>query len=318
MSVKVVIFGHSTLDSVIRTDESAYFRVAGGAGLYAASGAAYWCENHEVGICAKLGKQFREEELAVILRNKGIDASGLVRMDREGIKLWMLFDDDGYRHFVMQHDSCTRESAAPDPDAVPEAFYREAKGYHFAPMPIESIERILARLDPKRYVQLDPHYEFFYPKFREEWKHILPRVQVILPSEDELCKYFDIPYGQPLAALKTYAMRLADAGPKAVVIKLGKRGAMAYERDSGRCFSIPSCAVNVVDATGAGDTFGGSFLVSHMNGDPLELSMIKGTVGSSLTLEHRGVIENYRLPCGVAAERCKKLQAELMNAIRPI
>ncbi|MDD3400230.1 MAG: carbohydrate kinase family protein [Eubacteriales bacterium] len=318
MSLKAVVFGHSTIDNVIRTDGSAYFGVAGGAGMYAASGASLWCANKEVGISTKLGKQFRKDELESITSNPAMDASGLVQTDRVGIKLWMLFDDDGYRHWVLHHDACTRQSAAPDPDSTPRAYFEEPKGYHFSPLPTTSVEALLEHIQNDRYIQLDPHYEWFFPQYLSDWKRILPRLNTILPSEDELCKFFDISYGRSLDSLKDYAKRLSDMGPSLVVVKLGERGAMVYNRNTDRCILVPSCASNIVDPTGAGDTFGGSFLISRLENDPVEISMIKGAVGASITLEHQGVTEVFRLPHGVAEARYEQNRDALLSKIQEI
>lgn len=312
---KYVVMGHTTLDNVVYTDGRAYFSVAGGAGLYAASGAAYWCANKEVGVVTKLGRQFRAEDYLSICSHPAIDGTGIKRMDREGIKLWMLFDDDGYRHWVLQHDSCSRQSAAPSADDIPDSFIETALGYHFSPLPPDSVEELLERIPKGRYIQLDPHYEWFFPQFAEQWKRILPRIDVALPSEDELCKFFDIPYGQPESVLADYAARLCQMGVKTVIVKMGQRGAMAYDGAKNRCILIPSCAEKVKDATGAGDTFGGSFLVSQTNGGNVELSMAKGSIGASLTLEHEGVMENFALSEDAVQVRCKKNLDKLLNSV---
>ncbi len=318
MGVSYVVMGHTTLDNVISTDGSAYFHVAGGAGLYATSGAAYWCRSKEVGVVTKLGRQFKKEDEDCIKGHAGVDGSGLIRMDRVGIKLWMLFDEDGYRNWVLQHVSWSRESAAPEPQNIPEAYLKSAKGYHLSPLPPESVERLLDCIPKEAYIQLDPHYEWFYPQFLPEWKRILPRLDTVLPSEDELCKFFDIPYGSPLSTILEYAKRLSDMGPETVVVKLGSKGAMVYDGVSNQGILVPSCAEQVIDATGAGDTFGGSFLVSRTEGEPLETAMIKGAVGASLTLEHKGVIENFRLPVGMAQQRYSERVAKLTSSMELI
>ncbi|MDO4543834.1 MAG: carbohydrate kinase family protein [Clostridia bacterium] len=311
MSVSYAVFGHTTLDNVISTDGSAYFRVAGGAGMYAASGAAFWCKDREVGLITKIGARFDPEDERFIRAHRAIDDAALTRMEREGIKLWMLFDDDGYRHWVLQHDSCSREAAAPSVSDIPSGFLDEVRGCHFSPLPPQSVEELIKVVPKGCYVQLDPHYEWFFPKYERQWKRILSRLDTILPSEDELCKFFDIPYGQPISTLKEYALRLADMGPNEVVVKLGERGAFVLERDRGTCTLVPSCARRVVDATGAGDTFGGCYLVGRAGGETPASAMIRGAAGASLTLERKGVMENFRLTAEAAAQRYDECLTEI-------
>jgi 2-dehydro-3-deoxygluconokinase len=54
-------------------------------------------------------------------------------------------------------------------------------------------------------------------------------------------------------------------GPKIVALKLGKEGALVVTPDARR--RIPGRPVKAVDATGAGDTFGGAFLARLLAGD---------------------------------------------------
>lgn len=58
-----------------------------------------------------------------------------------------------------------------------------------------------------------------------------------------------------------------NLGAPAVVLKLGKRGALAAD-GSGR-YMVGGFAVDTVDATGAGDTFDGAFVTEFLGGSPL-------------------------------------------------
>ena len=62
--------------------------------------------------------------------------------------------------------------------------------------------------------------------------------------------------------------RDADAGPLTVVVKLGRDGAIAV-RD-GLLVRCASPSVQVVDATGAGDSFAAGFVAATVSGWPLE------------------------------------------------
>lgn len=66
-------------------------------------------------------------------------------------------------------------------------------------------------------------------------------------------------------------------GPKAIVIKDGKKGAYLYDRDGGRWISgFP--VDEVVDPTGAGDAFAAGFLSGILNGMPHEEAVRQGNV----------------------------------------
>lgn len=58
---------------------------------------------------------------------------------------------------------------------------------------------------------------------------------------------------------------LLDCGPAVVALKLGKDGAYVATRDERRL--VPGFAVEALDATGAGDCFGGAFIARIVAGD---------------------------------------------------
>ncbi|GAA1731294.1 sugar kinase [Microbacterium paludicola] len=64
------------------------------------------------------------------------------------------------------------------------------------------------------------------------------------------------------------AQRIADLGPREVVIKLGERGAYALE--DGRAHEQPPFRVEVADTVGAGDAFVGGYLAERLAGLGLE------------------------------------------------
>jgi sugar/nucleoside kinase (ribokinase family) len=85
------------------------------------------------------------------------------------------------------------------------------------------------------------------------------------------------------------AERILELGPRAVVVKRGAHGATLCTRDA--WFGIPSYPVaNVVDPTGAGDTFAGGFMgYLARSGDTgagaLKRAMVHGSVMASFNVE---------------------------------
>jgi sugar/nucleoside kinase (ribokinase family) len=68
-----------------------------------------------------------------------------------------------------------------------------------------------------------------------------------------------------------------------VVLTLGELGAVVFPRDNGSLIFVPALAVEVVDATGAGDTFAGVFLALWMHGAPLGQAARHAAIAASLT-----------------------------------
>jgi len=84
------------------------------------------------------------------------------------------------------------------------------------------------------------------------------------------------------------AVRLQSLGPSTVVIKKGSSGAVLYhgeERVSIDAFPVKE----VIDTTGAGDTFGGGFISALASGGTFRDALIKGSALASICVEGFGV-----------------------------
>ena len=109
-------------------------------------------------------------------------------------------------------------------------------------------------------------------------------------------------------------------GPRVVVLKMGARGALLATAREPEIWLVPSAArqEDIVDFTGAGDSFCGSFLFHYVDGmDPLDCS-IRGAVTSSLVMEGWGVLSTLRIPQGTAEERLMLVQEEVRRGIQRI
>ena len=86
---------------------------------------------------------------------------------------------------------------------------------------------------------------------------------------------------------------ILELGPKFVVIKKGEHGAMCFSRDA--TYVLPAFPTpNVLDPTGAGDSFAGGmmgFLASHRELSPqaMKLALAYGTLTASFNVEAFGL-----------------------------
>ena len=72
--------------------------------MNAAAGASYWAKDGEVGLVTRRASVMPPALLEPLARHPGLDIEGVRVMEGEGIKLWLLYDLDGYRHWVKHHD----------------------------------------------------------------------------------------------------------------------------------------------------------------------------------------------------------------------
>jgi len=102
-----------------------------------------------------------------------------------------------------------------------------------------------------------------------------------LPNEAEAMAYTRTDSAR--AALGT----LAELVPVAVVTR-GGEGAVAVDQETGEYAEVPALPVNVLDATGAGDVFGASFVAASLDGWPLEERLKFAVLAAGLSVQHHG------------------------------
>ena len=108
------------------------------------------------------------------------------------------------------------------------------------------------------------------------------------------------------------AVQLQGLGPSTVVIKKGSSGAVLFHGEEK--VSIGAYPVkDVIDTTGAGDTFGGGFVSALASGGTFRDALIKGSALASICVEGFG-IESLLV---VNLEEIKKLEKFLHSALSP-
>jgi sugar/nucleoside kinase (ribokinase family) len=145
-----------------------------------------------------------------------------------------------------------------------------------------------------RFVALDS-MNYWIESARDELVDIIGQVDCVLLNDAELRQLT----GRP--NLLTAARDVQLLGPRVVVAKQGEYGAAMITPDS--FFSLPAFPLeNVVDPTGAGDTFAGGFLgyvARHVDqgltDDVLRQAMAYGTALASFSVEEFGTDRVARL-----------------------
>ena len=109
------------------------------------------------------------------------------------------------------------------------------------------------------------------------------RSDICLPSHDDLAAITGL--AEPEALLD----HCLGLGAGIVALKAGDRG--AWVADANRRVHIAPHACTPVDATGAGDTFGGAFVARLLAGDDIEAAGRYAAVAAALSTEGFGAVE---------------------------
>jgi ribokinase len=105
-----------------------------------------------------------------------------------------------------------------------------------------------------------------------------------------LLPWFSGDISDGLAQLAAKARTAGPRGPELVIVTLGTEGAAAIARD-GAIVRAPALPVDVVDTTGAGDSFVGSFLAAWLNDCPLPQALALACAAGSLQVTRFGAQE---------------------------
>ena len=244
-------------------DEAAL--VLGGSGSIMACGAARL--GLSVGIAACVGDDALGRFTVEALSDGGVDVGAVqVLPGATGVTVALARADD--RAILTARGAL----AALDPSSVPEELLAHARHVHIAspflqPRLRAGLEPLIARAHAAgASVSLDPGWD---PA--ERWE-LATGVDVLLPNAQE---------AQALGG----AAALASSGPL-VAVKLGPEGAAGYVGTE--VVRVGAPPVDVVDATGAGDSFDAGFLAAWLEGADLARALALGCACGALSTRALG------------------------------
>jgi len=273
MSVTVV--GSVALDTV-ETPWGRNEEGLGGAATFFALAAVHYTPVHVVGI---VGEDFPGQHVE-LLRGKGIDLEGLERVPGRTFR-W----SGRYHEDVNLRDTLdTQLNVFEDfhPKLPPNA--RAAK-YLFLGNIQPSLQVEVLDQASAEFIALDT-MNLWINTVPDELKEVLKRVDAIIINDSEVRDLT----GE--SNLIKGARAVCGLGPRIVVVKKGEHGCLLFEGDN--VFSAPALPLTeVVDPTGAGDTFGGGFMghiakIDQTDFPTLCRAVIHGSVVASFTCEKFG------------------------------
>ena len=141
---------------------------------------------------------------------------------------------------------------------------------------------LLEKLSKETLLSFDPGMLYVEKGF-DELKPILDRTNILLINESELrllCNGSDSPVNE-------LAIAFLDLGIETVVVKQGSKG--VYATNGTEECQVDAYECDVVDTTGAGDSFNSGFLYSFLRGFDLEKSCRIGNWVASKAIEGFGM-----------------------------
>lgn len=287
----LLVVGSVGLDTV-ETRVGKRAEVLGGAASYFSVAASFLSP---VRLTAVVGTDFPAEHTS-LLENHKVDLAGLERVEGRTFRWSGVYAPDFSTRTTLDTQLNVFQSFQPK-----------------LPAPWKASEYVfLANIDP--VLQLSVLEQAGKPKFvacdtmnfwisgkRAELGKLLERVDMLLLNDEEARQLS----GE--ANLPAAARAIRKMGPKAIVIKRGDAGALLFHE--GGVFAAPAFPIeNVVDPTGAGDSFGGGFMGwIAREGDTspatIRTAMIMGSVLASFCVEDFSLDRFKSLDLGQIRER---------------
>ncbi len=274
MSVTVV--GSVALDTV-ETPWGRNENGLGGAATFFSLAAANYTRVHLVGV---VGEDFPEEHVE-LLATRDIDLAGLERTAGKTFRWSGRYHEDVNVRDTLDTQLNVFEEFHPKlPEAARQAKYLFLGNIHPS-LQMEVMEQASAS-----FVALDT-MNLWIDIALDDLKAVLKRVDAILINDSEV---------KDLTGARTLvkgAEAIRELGPSTVVVKKGEHGCLLFGED--RVFAAPALPLaEVVDPTGAGDTFAGGFMgyvtqTDAVDFDTLRQAVIHASVLASFTCEAFGV-----------------------------
>jgi sugar/nucleoside kinase (ribokinase family) len=304
--IDLVAVGWLTLDDIVLPDRTYDQDVLGGGALYAAIGAQIW--NDRVGIHSVTGRPYIEAVQSA-LQAHGLDASGVACIDGNGLQLWILHESNADKQQIPKLSSSTAAEMDAGRGPLPESYRQSARGYHIAPQGSASTLatiRALTALPRRPVLTLDVLADAYVDPAGYRDLSFLKGVTAFLPSDAEIERLW------APADLESWVVEQARQANCHVAAKLGDQGSIVCEGRGGMLHCVPIYPADVLDTTGAGDSYCGGFLAGLVAGRPVAECAAMGTVSASFVVEARGALATRR---PAAEERDTRLR-DVMSRIR--
>jgi len=276
--MSLVIIGSLAFDT-IETPFGRREKIVGGSGTYCSLAASFFTRPNVVGV---VGEDFPEETVA-FLKSKKIDLRGLeVRPGKSFFWEGHYGEDPNLRTTIRTEPNVYEDFK---PQLPPE--YRKSEMVFLANIDPDQQDEILNQVEKPKLVAMDTINLWINQK-RDSLLQVLEKVDLYFANDEEV---------RLLTGEKNLikaGKKILEGGPSLVVIKKGEHGALVLGKELVFGILAHPCE-EVIDPTGAGDSFAGGFLgyldkVKDVDDDmEIRRAAVYGSVLASFVIEDFGI-----------------------------
>ena len=272
--MSIVVIGSSAFDDVV-TQHGAIRNAIGGSALYFATAASLFAPVSIVGV---VGEDFPLTELE-FLRLRKVELDGI-----QVIKGGKTFRWTGEYELDMNKRKTTRLELNVFKDfkpLLPESC-KSAKYVFLGNIDPDIQLDVLEQVESPGFIAADT-IECYLEDKPDTFREVLERINLLFINDSEACLFTG------KNSIISAARVLLECGPEYVIIKKGEHGSFLVSRDM--FFTIPAYPVeNIVDPTGAGDSFAGGAMgycarVDSWDSLTLKKAVVYGSLVASFLVE---------------------------------
>ena len=285
--VDYLVYGKIIVDVIRLLDGSVVRSVLGGGGPQGAFGARLW--DSSVGLLSRSGTDI-EENCSERLRELDIDLAGWMQYPDiptpHGI---MAYNEDEYINYQSQLgidiDTLNRnlQQILAVPIELPES-YQNPKVIHLITEYFDE-DMVQTALDLRQkgaILSLEPLIDYREWTNRQSMHEFFKVAQTATPDWPSASGFAGS--DEPLEVMKYWA----KLGPDLVCVRHGSRGSYVWDKNHDEIWQIPPVKVNVIDPTGAGNSYGGGMSVGWHKTKNALYAGCYGAISASLIIREVG------------------------------
>ena len=283
---RLLVVGSVAFDS-IETFSDARQRILGGSASFFSVASSYFTRPQLVAV---VGDDFPEEHIK-LFQSRGVDLTGLERVAGKTFHWAGRYT----KNFSSRQTMATQLNVFADFEPKLPNAYADAEFVFLGNIEPKLQLRVLNQMRKPRLVALDT-MNFWIEGRRAELNAVLKKVDLLLLNDEEARQLADE------QNLVRAARIIRQMGPRTVIVKRGDAGALLFHEAG--VFAAPALPLEeVIDPTGAGDTFAGGFMgflarSNDVSPATMRVAMIYGSVMASFCVEDFSLdrLRNLTLP----------------------
>jgi len=277
--MSILVVGTVAFDA-IETPHGKTDKIVGGAATYICLSSSYF--TNKINLVSVVGDDFPTSAI-YMLQNKKVDTQGLQIKKGEKTFFWSgKYHNNMNTRDTLETQLNVLETFNP---VVPDEFKKSE--YLMLGNLMPSVQKkVLDQMVKRPKIIVLDTMNFWMDHFMEDLKEALKEVDV-LTINDEEARQLSGEY-----SLKKAAKTILKMGPQYLIIKKGEHGALLF--DNNEVFYTPALPLdNVLDPTGAGDSFAGGFIgylekTKDITFENMKRAVVYGSVLASFCVERFG------------------------------